>query len=615
MNIKINFNNLIYLNKRFDENLNTQHYDYPLNLNKSIDNNLLNMRGSFNSFDFYAYYSSGSLVNIDKDYNFNFGSSFDFADSNPNQFISLQDYTSTSFTAGGCRSNCKRCIDNTPDKCVECVEDSKLFGANCKKFSGYYLKMPITNFSNKFLSLNVNDIVSKYYFEKENEFTLTIWIKYHGQVLSNKDDCVVLFRFTSDGKRYICYHSKNLSLYFYEGTNILYEDKSFTYNIGQWTLLSVSSFINQVRTIPDLSDYFGFLYRFYVNNQEIVKKDNIDIPAPGWTFNAIEIGYGFSAVIADINIYKNFIVNPWGYVTGPRKSISIIYSISLDAKTADGQCVPDSKLKVENYQDIKQEKVAFSKILGIKCKGDYSPYLSGGSCSSNTFFDTTNFGKTETPCSDCNKVCVGNCANASNLGCTCDFFSADHALRIDPTTKKLHCEYLPYTDFAKLEKMTISNIKMAKEKEYSIEFWFYLYTYNNSLNTFNGHEIIWDYHNRIRIFNLDNSLFTGCTPIFDYSKADDYSASEKSEIVNNPLLTWVYVTCSVNVNKGTFYGTRLTDYGIQTSGNLYPDFSSRNFTNLIIQPDKNSRANYGFLFLKDIKLWSLYNIKRFDTIC
>ncbi len=595
--------------------MNTQFYEYPLSLNKSIDNNLSNTRGLYNSFDFYTSYSAGSLANIDKDYNFNFGSTFDFADTNSNQFIMIQDNSAKTFSAGGCQGNCKRCIDNTPNKCVECVENSKLFGGNCKRYSGYYLKMPITNYSNKFLSLNVNDIVSKYYFEKENEFTLTIWIKYHGQLLTNKDDCLVLFRFTTDGKRYICYHTQNLSLYFYEGSTIMYEDKSFTYNIGQWTLLSVSSFINQMRTIPDISDYFGYLYRFYVNNQEIVKRDNIDIPAPGWTFNAIEIGYGFSAIIADINIYKNFIVNPWGYVTGPRKSISIIYSISLDGKSPDGLCLPDSKMKVENYQDIKQEKVAFSKVLGVQCKGDFSPYLSGSSCSSNTFFDTSNYGKFETPCSNCNSVCVGNCANASNLGCTCDFVSADHALRIDSTTKKLYCEYLPYTDFAKLEKMSIPNIKMATEKEYSMEFWFYLYTYTNSLNSFNGHEIIWDYHNRVRIFNLNNSLFTGCTPIIDYKRADDYSTTEKSESVANPLFTWIYVTCSVNVNQRVFYGNRLSNYDIETSASLYPDFSTRNTTDLIIQPAKDSRANYGFLFLKDIKLWSLYNIKRFDTIC
>jgi len=599
----------------FVDNLNTQFFDYPFNLDKTIDNNFVNLRGSLVNFDFYSFYTSGTLFNKDKDYNFNYGSTFDYSESNPSQYISSQDYSLNTYSAGGCQANCKKCIDNTNNKCVECNDNAKLFGASCKRFSGYYLKMPLLNYNNKFLSLNLNDIVRNYYFEQENEFSLTIWIKYHGQLLSNKDECVTLFRFTTDGKRYICYHSQKLSLYFYEGSTILYEDKSFTYNIGQWTLLAVSSFINKSRTISDLSNYFGYLYRFYVNNQEIVKKNKIDIPAPGWTFNALEIGYGFSAIIAEVNIYKNFIVNPWGYVTGPRKNLSKIYYISLDGKSLSYDCVPDPNIKIENYQDIKQEKIAYSKILGIQCKGDYSPYLNGSSCSSVTFFDTTQFGKSDTPCTNCNNICVGNCANSSTLGCTCDFVSGDHALRIDPSSQKLYCEYLPYTDFAKLEKMTISEIQMAKEKEYTIEFWFYLYTYTNSLYTFDGHEIIWDYHNKIRIFNQDGNLFAGCTPIFDNGNADAFTNTERSESIPNGLFNWVYITCSVNVNQSTFYGIRLSNFGIETNKSLYPDFSTRNTTSLIIQPAKVSRSNYGFLFIKDIKLWSLYNIKRFETVC
>ncbi len=263
------------------------------------------MRGNFNGFDFNTYYPTGTLINLDKDYNFNWGSTFDLSETSPNKFITSQDNLQKTFISGGCLPNCKKCVDNKPDRCTECDSSSKLFGSRCKLFTGYYLKMPISNYTNRFLSLNVNEIIQNYYLDTEFEFTLTIWIKYHGQLLTNTDECLVLFRFTNDGTRYICYHSKNLSLYFYEGKSIIYEDKSFTYNIGQWTLLSISSFVNQVGTLPDFSQYFSYLYRFYVNNEEIVKKEEVNIPAPGYRLNAIEIGYGFSAVIADINFYRH----------------------------------------------------------------------------------------------------------------------------------------------------------------------------------------------------------------------------------------------------------------------------------------------------------------------
>ncbi len=367
--------------------------------------------------------------------------------------------------------------------------------------------------------------------------------------------------------------------------------------------------------MPDFSQYFGYLYRFYVNNQEIVKKEDVNIPAPGYRLNAIDIGYGFSAVIADINFYRNFIVNPWGYVLGNKRSISKIYSILLNGKSADGECLPDLNIRIDRYEDIKKEKVAYHKILGVNCVGDFSPYLAGSTCSSNSFFDNTKFAIGDAPCSKCDSVCTGNCANETNLGCTCDFVSGDNALRIDEKTKKLKCEYLPYTDFAKLDKMTVNNIKVAKEKEYSMEFWFYIYTYTNSLFSFDGHEIIWDYHNKIRLLNTNNDLNVGCTPIFDDSNPQNYSNYEKTELISSGLFKWVYVTCSVNVNKRTFYSKKLYEYQIETPKDLIPDLSTKDNTKLIIQPIKGSRANYGFLFIKDIKLWSLYNIKRFETIC
>ena len=476
--------------------------------------------------------------------------------------------------------------------------------------------MPITNYSDRFLSLNLSDLANNFYIEKENVYTITLWIKYHGQLLSNKNECLILFRFTTDGRRYICYHSQNLSLYFYEGTSILYEDKSFTYNIGQWTMISMSSFQNVQAVLPNLNNYFDYLYRFYVNNQEIVRNPSVNVPAPGWKFDAIDIGFGFSALIADIKIYRNFIVNPWGYYLGPKKTLNVIYEFLLNANTADGECLKDNRIKYSIYNDIKLDKVPYPKLLGVQCKPDYSPYFTGSSCSSSSFFDNTNLGKYDVPCTECNKKCIENCANDSDIGCTCDFNSANHALRIDDNSKKLFCETLPYTDFSKFEVLNIENIKVAKEREYSIEFWYYLYTYTNSTSAaFDGEEIIWDDHNKIRIYNFNNSIYSGCTPVFSNGKAEQYLTSEKSEIVINGFYNWVYITCSVNLNTNTFYNYRGNTYNVEISRELIPDVSNKKTTRLIIQPSKYARANYGYLFLKDIKLWSMYNIKRFYTKC
>ena len=475
--------------------------------------------------------------------------------------------------------------------------------------------MPITKYTDKFLTLNVEDMVENYYFEKEEEYTITIWIKYEGQQLTNNDICVILFRFTRDGQRYICYNSTTLKLYFYDYGKVMYEDSTFNYNIGQWTLLSLASFMNNVSTIKNLSTYFKYRYNFFVNDQQLVQKPEVNIKEPGWKFDTIQIGFGFSAIITDIRIYKNFITNPWGYINGPRNGISIEYRIRLNGKS-NGKCLTDKEINSNDYNSIKVQGQEITNTLGVQCVEDFSPYAEGSTCINEKFFDTKKFNESLSPCSACEKTCNYNCANAdpNGLGCTCDWVSADHALRIDEATKKTKCELLPYTEFAKLDQFSASGLKVANDGEYSIEFWYYMYTYTNTTAPFESEEIIWDDYNKITLFAQDGIMNVGCTPVYKDSAATNYSFVKKESIPNG-LFNWIYITCSVNRNKNIFYGIRGTEWDIETPKYLYPDLKSKTSSSLIFRPGAKTPANYGMLFIKDIKLWSIYNIKRFETKC
>ena len=490
-----------------------------------------------------------------------------------------------------------------------------MFGGNCYRKNGNFLKMPLLNYTDKFLTLNVFDMVDNYYFDKEQEYTITIWIKYEGQLVTNTDACVILFRFTADGKRYICYDQNLLKLYFYDYGKIMYEDSTFTYNIGQWTLISLATFMNNIRTIDGLEKYFDYRYNFFVNNQQLVQKSDVKIAAPGWKFDTIEIGYGFSAVITDVRIYKNFITNPWGYITGPKNSLSIEFQILMNGKK-NGQCLSDPEIKVENYDSIKVQDQLFTTTLGVQCVEDFSPYATGSSCSTGKFWDVKGFNDSLSPCSDCESTCDFNCANADTdgLGCTCDWGSADHALRIDETTKKTKCELLPYTEFSKMDEFYASDLKTGKDGEYSVEFWYYLYTYTNTTSPFVSEEIIWDNHNKITLFASDGTMNVGCTPIYNDAKSSDYTFV-KNESIGDGMFKWTYITCSVNTNSKKFYGIRGTEWGIETPLYLFPDYKNLSTSQLIVRPGPKTPANYGMLFIKDIKLWSIYNIKRFETKC
>lgn len=475
--------------------------------------------------------------------------------------------------------------------------------------------MPITKYSDKFLELNINDVVANYYFEKKELYTITFWIKFHGQLSTNTDNCVVIFRFLKSGDRYICYNNSNLTLYFYDFGKVMYEDTKFVQNMGQWSLISLASFMNNIPTIIGLDKYFNYQYNFFVNDQQLVKKPDVTINAPGWKFDTIQIGYGFSAIITDVRIYKNFITNPWGYITGPKNNIGIELKIPMNGKT-NSKCLIDQELAVDSYKTIRVDGEDIITTLGVDCIDDFSPYASGSTCSDKKFWDTSKFNESLAPCSDCENNCYFNCANkeANGLGCTCDWESADHALRIDDTTKKTKCDLLPYTEFSKLEEFSATGLKVANDGEYSVEFWYYLYTYSNTTMPFESEEIIWDDHNKITLFARNETMNVGCTPIYKHSAPNNYMFMKSENIVNG-LFNWVYITCSVNTIKNIFYGIRGIEYAIETPKNLYPDLKTLSSSSLIFRPGTKSPANYGMLFIKDIKLWSIYNIKRFETKC
>ncbi len=596
-------------------NLKTQHYDYPFTVGQSLYNSISNVKGEKKPFDFYNIYGTGTLFNLEKTYNFNYGSTFDYTDSFPNQFISSQTYGTNIFGSSGCQANCRRCTDIKTNSCTECTENSKLFGGNCQKKNGKFLQMPISNYNDKFLELNVDDIVNNYYFEKKEIYTITIWLKYHGQVLTNSDNCVIIFRFTKNGQRYICYNSTTLTLYFYENGKIMYEDTKFVYNIGQWSLISLASFMNNIKTIEGLATYFKYRYNFFVNDQQLVQKPDVVINYPGWKFDTIQIGYGFSGIITDIRIYRNFITNPWGFINGPKNSLGIEFRFQINGKS-NPKCITDQELVVDSYKSIRVENQELITTLGVNCVEDFSPYASGTSCSDGKFWDTKRFNESIAPCSDCEKSCYFNCANnePNGNGCTCDWESADHALRIDETTKKTKCELLPYTEFSKLEEFSASDLKVGRDGEYSVEFWYYLYTYTNTTIPFESEEIIWDNHNKITLFAENGNMNVGCTPIYKHSSPKDYTFMKPESIING-LFTWTYISCSVNTNKNIFYGIRGNEWDIETPKYLFPDLKTLSTSSLIFRPGSKTPANYGMLFIKDIKLWSIYNIKRFDTKC
>jgi hypothetical protein len=621
-------------NKLLSETLNSYLYYFPMNVGNSLNNSILNTLSTGGNMNYLNRYPN---LTSDKEYVLNYSSKFEYSDLNSGQYMTSLELNGGAYLSSSCPLKCTRCTSNSPQACLECAEGYKLFSNMCKKITGYYVKIPIST-SKTFLNLKNED--NDFNLSKENNITWTIWIKYFSHI-SSSPNCITIIRLKEDGSRYICYNPSTRILYFYDGVNILYQDTTFYSFIGQWVLLSFSSFLNNPPIIPNLKDYFSYQYAFYVQDQEVSKLSTYSVPAPGINFDVFDIGYDFSGLVADFRLYRNFIVNPFGMIFNSRKNLNLISNLPLSTEKSTEACINDQSLNISSYKTsikITAPNTSYTQQLGISCVNDYLPYVIEVCPNNNSFFDYTKLNTMESPCNKCSSNCSGSCGSSDSISCTCDFDEAKDWLKVDDATKKLTCETPTYVDYSR-GSMNVNGIKVAKHGEYSIEFWFYIYSYNNSTIAFDSHEVIWDLHNYIKIYKNDkNGISVRCSPVYDnryrtnyigtdvnsffgpsdYGYDDFYVSSTTNSsdgLSIGSYYKWVYVQCSSSVPKKIYQVNQKVPTTINYKDENIPNLKVYNTTSLILQPGYKAKANYGFLFLKEIKLWSQYDIRHFSTTC
>lgn len=640
-------------NKITPENTNTLLYHFPMNVKNSIDNKIQNIASLGGSIDVLSRYPS---LSPDREYVLNYASKFAYSDLNPGKIMNTFDLVGGSFTTTSCTANCNKCTSPLAQSCIECATGYKIYSNVCRPFNGYFTKIPIS-LQNTFLSLKV-DLNSELTLAKRNIFTWTIWIKYIGEINQNTANnyCVTLIRLKKDGSKYICYNPNSRTLNFYDRTNILYQDSTFFNYIGQWVLLALSSFVRLTKATgtvvetPNQGVFDTQQYAFYVHDQEVSKSITYSIPDPGLNIDTFDIGYEFSGYVADFRLYKDFIVNPYGVILSSSKNSNISLQHRLSGETATSGCITDENLNLSLYNNLPllSSETSYSKKLGALCVSDFLPY-SLTCADSTSYFDYTKLTILDTPCFSCAKNCSGSCARSDSLSCSCSFMLGKDWLKVDPVSKKLFCETPTYVDFSR-GKMNIDPIKVASAGEYSIEFWFYIYSYNNKNILFDSHEIIWDQHNYIKIYKNDrNGISVRYSPVYDNKNRQLYIGSEAknlsgpneltyndvyenlSLITNNNSIfnnlnnangisigsfyNWVYVQCSSSIPRKLYQTNYRNPSKINYKDENIPNLKNLNSTSLIIQPGNMTNMNYGFIFLREIKLWSKYDIRHFWTNC
>ena len=154
-----------------------------------------------------------------------------------------------------------------------------------------------------------------------------------------------------------------------------------------------------------------------------------------------------------------------------------------------------------------------------------------------------------------------------------------------------------------MNSVTITGISISQNNEKALEFWIYIYSYVDG--TYTGLEISWDLHAKVEIVFSSSVYKTRCYPFVDMSSS--YAGYYEDTISQK---SWYRIRCAVNTFTKKYYTNQLPEIGIAPA---IPSFSAPTTTKLFIADKVSTNLNYGFQFVRELKLWSSYNFAFFDT--
>ena len=615
-NLKYSSVYMVYENIRnkYNYNSNSILVEYIFN---TIGNDLNVFHDTYSQIDL-NFMSNLALVSPirSKDSTLLFGSSsnFDYGQIVPEIFVTGIEAKTGIYNSSHCYSGCKRCYDDKKNNCYQCNKDYELFNKQCRKITGYYYQL---NNNQQLLEVqNVQDYLNN------NPLTITLWIKYYGIIKDSSYykeypslDCAMLIKFSTDDNIYLCHELNELEdnyLVMYKGNLPLFRDKAFLKELGTWQLISVSSYKCEFG-IENTCNFYPSMFSLAINGQTAPRTSQYLIPDVGITLNKILFGYGIIMMIADINIYHNFILNPLGVVTNyqsyQNEQSNLIKTFKFYTNTDDGvDCIlPQMILSYDDNRDIYYQRTG-------QCIKDYNIYheLEDHDCQSEDKMINKESLVKEEECIDCIPECE-HCGGISKLNCSC-YFNDKYWFRIDKDTNRLYCELVPYLDLNKYSSLEFSEIEYATTNEYAIEFWYFIYKYNREDIHFYDQTISWENHVKIE--------FTKYTK--EFVKVECYPLNERDESIYDNDVThkfykWNHVICATDLNNKLYYlnerkvnniigeGIKHMDYSTYDDRRVHLKFESLN--------NMGDTSSNGLFLIKELRLWNFFSVREFNTKC
>ena len=567
---------------------------YPLTISTMNQNTLKEIIGDGSESIVAQHEESQNFKSNDAWGFYNYATNFDWGvedEMNANKFISSMN--GIYITSQNCGANCERCYTNANTNCYKCIAGYVLKGMTCVYGDGKtYLKIP--NASKKQIQFKITDLgdnispVTDY-----PGITITFYMKFEGIIKVEGESLYNIMELTS--KTVLAYNTINAYLELYiEGSSPAFQYTDFYNLLGQWIPYSIAIY----RGNDPVPQRYPHMFTFSVNKEDIPFVNGFTLPDTLIRIDRLNLGNQAIALFADLRIYNTFVQGSFGHAISYVKDNYLIKKYSLIG-SSDKDCIIQTDLK-ENVEPI--------------CVTDYTDYI-GKSCGMDTtkYFDLSIPG--EQPCASCPDYCKTKCFNPDNTQCTCDMTHGLYWLRRDKRTRQTYCEYIPSVDFSILEDVVMS-VPTSQTFESTVEFWIFIYSYNSEVSQFNQISIEWNLHNRVRIYNKDNTIYTDCYAFYD--KDDPTKYTEKLSLAISGY-SWIYIRCGTDyISQTQKFFLNNQEKEIHIDSDKYPDRSNL-ITTLRISskdpliPADENKNSYGYVFLKDIKLWQQYNFNYINT--
>ena len=567
---------------------------YPMTI-QYLDNNIIsNILPNFSddisysiSTDLYAYNKDNILI-------YNYANNFDWAFNNKKKFIS--DMDNQKLIVSNCNEHCLRCYEESLiTKCYECDDKYTLINQTCfYNYGYYYLKTPSPSQNDYSFILDNGDQGSV---SDLNGWTISFWMKFIGVIYSSESENPKIFSLS--GTTYLAYNNKNNTLVIKDNSQTAFEDFTFSNNIGQWIPIQIANYKS------NNFDVYPHMFTLMVNKTDISLSPGYVIPENGIHINSMSFGSEIIAFFADLRVYNKFIFGAYGTVVNSEEQTNSLFKHYPLIGTSNDNCIiPSNDLTDPN--------------VGVKCVQDYNQFLET-TCyceDKKKYLEFVPFNDSKDKCKNlecfnCNENCNELCFNPFSNGCTCDITKGVYWLRKD-INQNTYCEKIPFINFGNIDNITLNNAPVTKTLEYTIELWLYIYSYNTINKNFRQLFIEWNYHNKLTIYH-DTNIRVKCEPIFD-------STSENSDkITDNSLSSfsyykWNFIKCGTDLNNLKYFFMN-NEINIKTNKKYLVNFDSLSDSNKIfkIYRSNNFLSNFGFIFLRDIKLWQQYNFNYIDS--